>query len=101
MDLARESLALVLVFGLLWAALWLLRRKGNLRFERSKQAPARLKACGKLTLSAHHSIHLVRAGDRELILALHPEGVTFLGNTALEYQPGAEQEGRAAQGGYL
>jgi len=35
-----------------------------------------------LALSARHSIHLVRIGDRSLILALHPDGITFLGDAA-------------------
>lgn len=83
MDLARESLALVLVLGLLWAALWLLQHKGNLRIERTKTAPALLESRAKLALGPRHSIHLIRAGDRDLLLALYPEGVTFLGDAAL------------------
>ncbi|HZR19060.1 MAG TPA: flagellar biosynthetic protein FliO [Verrucomicrobiae bacterium] len=98
MDLARESLALVLVFGLLGTALWFLRQKGSFRIERKNTGGARLESRGKLALTAQHSIHLIRAGDRELILALHPAGVTFLGDAAGGVAPGTEEELRMVHG---
>jgi flagellar biogenesis protein FliO len=82
MDIARQSLAIVFVFTLLWTALWLLRKRGWTGVRRSNLLSSRLESRGKLVLSARHSIHLVRVGDRNLILALHPEGVTFLGDAA-------------------
>jgi flagellar biogenesis protein FliO len=82
MDIARQSLAIVFVFTLLWTALWLLRKRGWTGVRRSNRLSNRLESRGKLVLSARHSIHLVRVGDRNLILALHPEGVTFLGDAA-------------------
>ncbi len=48
----------------------------------SKAAPSLLESRGKLALTARHSIHLIRIGDRNIILALHPEGVTFLGEAS-------------------
>jgi flagellar biogenesis protein FliO len=87
MEMIRESLVLVLIFGLLWAAVWLLRHKGKFPIRGTKPALARLESRGKLALSARHSIHLVRAGDRELILALHPDGITFLGDAAIPPPP--------------
>lgn len=76
MGIIRQSLAIVLVFALLWATRWLLRKKGW----RTKAAPVLLESRGKLALTARHSIHLIRIGDRNLIVALHPDGVTFLGD---------------------
>jgi flagellar biogenesis protein FliO len=81
MDIARQSLAIVFVFALMWVALWALRRKGWKNMGRSKPVRGVLESHGKLSLTAHHSLHLVRVGDRNLILALHPDGVTFLGDT--------------------
>jgi flagellar biogenesis protein FliO len=92
MDVIRESLAIGLVFVLLWTALWFLRRKAWLR--RTKTGPVLLASRGKLALSARHSVHLVQIGDRNLILALHPEGVTFLGDVRPAIEP--EQKDRAA-----
>ena len=78
----RQSLAIVFVLALLWTALWLVRRKGWAgMMPRVKTAPRMIESRGKLALTARHSIHVVRIGDRDLILALHPDGVTFLGDT--------------------
>ncbi len=82
MDLVRESLAITLVFGLLWAALWLLKRRGAIRprlnLGKNQHEPQRMESRGRLALTAQHSLHLVRAGDRELVLAVHPAGVTVV-----------------------
>ena len=82
MDIVRQSLAIVFVFALFWTALWLCGRKDGLGCGEPIFCPNRLESRGKLVLSARHSIHLIRIGDRNLILALHPEGVTFLGDAA-------------------
>ena len=82
MDLARESLAITFVLGALWAALWLLKRKGLVRTRGSSSSRGSLESCGKLSLTAQHSIHLVRIGDRNLVLAVHPGGITFLCDAA-------------------
>jgi len=80
MDIVRQSLAITFVFALLWLALWLLRRKGAVRLNgrRSRAGAGILESRGRLALTAQHSIHLVRVGQRELVLALHPSGVTVL-----------------------
>jgi flagellar biogenesis protein FliO len=79
MDIVRQSLAVVFVLASLWAALCLVRKKGW----RIKAPAGLVESRGKLTLTARHSVHLIRIGERNLILALHPGGVTFLGD-ALE-----------------
>ena len=40
--------------------------------------PQRMESRGRLALTAQHSLHLIRAGDRELVLAVHPGGVTVV-----------------------
>ena len=76
----RQALAILFVFGLLWAALWLVRKKSWSGIRRPKAAGGLIESRGKLALSPRHSVHLIRIGDRYLVLALHPEGVTFLGD---------------------
>jgi flagellar biogenesis protein FliO len=83
MDIVRQSLAIVFVFALLWTALLFLRKRGWSGIRRTKLIAGVLESRGKLTLTARHSIHLIRIGDRNLILALHPEGVTFLGDAQI------------------
>lgn len=88
MDIVRQSLAIAIVFVLLWAALWLLKRKGALRTGRAKGGPHPIELHGKLGLSAQHSLHLVRVGGRELLLGVHPSGFTvicdFIARTAVD-----------------
>jgi flagellar biogenesis protein FliO len=82
MDIFRQSLAILFVFALLWTALWFVRKKGWTGMRRFKTVPGLIESRGKLTLTARHSVHLVRIGDRTLVLALHPDGVAFLGDAA-------------------
>ena len=82
MDLARQSLAILLVFALLWAGLWVLRRRGMLQVRGPSCARGPLESSGKLLLTAQHSVHLVRVADRNLVLAVHPGGITLLCDSA-------------------
>jgi flagellar biogenesis protein FliO len=80
MDILRQSLAITFVFALLWTAMWLLRKKGALRIggRKIRGECGMLESRGKLVLSQQHTIHLVRIGQQDLVLALHPAGVTLL-----------------------
>jgi flagellar biogenesis protein FliO len=78
MDVIRQSLALTLVFLLLWAALWFLRKKRGILFRPGRTNKALLETRGKLALSAQHTVHVVRIGDRDLVLAVHPSGMILL-----------------------
>ena len=82
MDIVRQSLAITFVFATLWLALWLLRRRGALRIRfpkgRGDASASLLESRAKVTLSSQHSVHLVRIGQRELVVAVHPAGVTLL-----------------------
>jgi len=78
MDVIRQSLAITFVFFLLWAALWLLRKRRGISFSKRGSTKGLLESRAKLALSAQHSLHLVRIGGRDIVLALHPSGVTLL-----------------------
>jgi flagellar biogenesis protein FliO len=78
MDLVRELAGVIIVFGLLWMARRFLRGKTW----RSNSAPALLESRGKLVLTARHSVHLIRAGNRVLVVGVYPEGITLLGDGA-------------------
>jgi flagellar biosynthetic protein FliO len=78
MDVIRQSLAITFVFLLLGAALWFLRKKRGILFTPGRANKGFLETCGKLVLSAQHSVHVVRIGDRDLVLAVHPSGITLL-----------------------
>jgi flagellar biogenesis protein FliO len=80
MDILRQSLAVALVFALLWLALWLLRKRNGIRvgFLAGRSGRAPLESLGKLALGPQHALYVVRAGEKELILAIHPHGITIL-----------------------
>jgi flagellar biosynthetic protein FliO len=95
MDVIRQSLAITFVFLLLWAALWFLRKKRGSLFTPGRTNKGFLETRGKLALSAQHSVHVVRIGDRDLVLAVHPSGITMLcdlpGSSASHIAPMSEQ----------
>lgn len=76
MEILRQVAALAVVFGLLWAARRLLRG----RSWRSVSSATVLESRGRLALTSRHSVHLIRVGERILIVGVHPEGITFLGD---------------------
>jgi flagellar biosynthetic protein FliO len=78
MDVIRQSLAITFVFLLLWAALWFLRKRRGLSTSRSRANKGLLESRAKLALSAQHAVHLVRVGGRDLVVGVHPSGVTLL-----------------------
>ena len=80
MNMVRQSLAITFVFALLWTALWFLRKRGSIRlgFPRARVTNDVLESRGKLALSPQHSIHIVRIGERDVVVAVHPAGVTLL-----------------------
>ncbi len=80
MDIVRQSLAITFVFALLWGALWFLRKRGNIRigFPRTRAPHRVLESRGQLALGPQHSIHVIRIGERDMVVAVHPAGVTLL-----------------------
>jgi len=87
MELIRQISAIALVFALLGLTVWSLRRKGMLRLgvaSRSKRGLQGLEIVGRLALSPHHSLQLVRVADRVLLIALHATGCTLLESRSWE-----------------
>lgn len=80
MDIARQILAVSFVLALLAGALRALRRGGRLLPSlpgSSKRGRASaLQVVGRVPLTPQHCLHIVRAGDREWVLATHPQGCT-------------------------
>lgn len=84
MDVLRQIFAIVLVFGLLGAAVWALRRRGSgpLRLGWPQVRPAKsISSIERLSLTPQHAVHLIHIGGRELLIATHPNGLTLLTET--------------------
>jgi len=78
MELARSLLGIATVFALLGVLLWIGRRKGLILRASSRPGERRLELIERLSLTANHSVHLLRAGDRTLLVAVHNSGLTIL-----------------------
>jgi flagellar biogenesis protein FliO len=80
MDLTRDLMAVLLVFGVLGGALWALRRAGAVRW----RGPGRTRTRGRVelvervALGPQHALHLVRLGTRALLIASHAGGCTLV-----------------------
>ncbi len=80
MAVTDQILAVVFVLGLLAGVLWLARRRSGLPLigrPRRSGGEAALTVVGRLPLTPHHSLHLVRVGGRTILVGTHPAGVVF------------------------
>jgi flagellar biogenesis protein FliO len=79
METASQALAVVAVLGLLAGALWFLRSRGLARFgPASLRRRGRLASVERLPLTPQHSLHLVRFGQKAILLAVSPSGCTLV-----------------------
>ena len=79
MEAIQQMAAVALVLLLLGATLWALRRRGFAGVTLgSKSAGRRIECLERLPLGPQHSLHLVRVGETELLLALSPSGCSLV-----------------------
>jgi hypothetical protein len=96
MDVLRQVLSVLLVFSLLGALLWALRRSGRLSFQGFAVARKRvlgntksMVAMERLALTPQHTLHIVLIHGREVLVATHPQGCSVV-TTATGRAMGAE-----------
>jgi flagellar biosynthetic protein FliO len=91
-----EALAAVAgVLSLLVATLWWLRKRGMaLPVSSRRQAGRRLECLERLPLAPQHTLHLVRLGERALLLASTPAGCALLESMPLPESGVAREEVR-------
>lgn len=78
MDVLRQILSVLLVFGLLGGALWMLRRGRRMSFPGTSRKQRSLEAIERMSLTPQHSLHLVRIRGREVVVATHPQGCSVV-----------------------
>jgi len=80
MEFSEQLIGVVIVLGILAGSLWLLKRKGlirtSIRYRGSGKPP--LELIDRLSLTPHHSLHLVRLADRTILIGLSPNGCALL-----------------------
>ncbi len=81
MEMFQQLFVIALVLGTLCGGVWLLKRKG-LAYSRLRRpngaAHQRMEVIDRLALSQHHSLHLVRLGDRTLLVGISPNDCKLL-----------------------
>ena len=79
--MTEQMLAIAIVMALLAGLLFRLRRRGmatfRIGFPRQKTA-RRLELMERLPLTPQQSLHMVRMGDRELLIGVSPSGCSVL-----------------------
>jgi hypothetical protein len=76
----QPFIAVVLVIGLLLTVLFALRRKGMVNFGASANEPRgkRIEVVERVALGPHHALHMVRAGDRCVLIVTAPTSCQVL-----------------------
>lgn len=96
MNWTEQMLAVALVAALLAGTLAWLRRGGFAGTVGSRlhlRRPRKLEMLDRLSLTPQHSLHLVRLGNRTILLGRSPSGLALL-DTAEGRSDGAEEAAR-------
>ncbi len=81
METLQQMVAVGTVLGLLAGALWFLRRRGLAQFRvpgTGRGGARQLQAIERLHLTPQHSLHLVRVGEKTVLLAVGPSVCTAI-----------------------
>jgi len=91
MEAIQQMAAVAVVLLLLGATLWLLRQRGFATLVRGGKSTGRRMEClERLPLGPQHTLHLVRVGENELLVALSPSGCSLLRSFARPATGGAQ-----------
>ena len=83
MDVMEQAAAVGAVLALLGGALWWLRQRGYAVPPVGRRIGARRMECvERVALGPQQALHLVRLGDRALLVASSPAGCALLHNLA-------------------
>ncbi len=80
MESFQQITAVLAVFGTLGGLLWILRKKGiaHIRLTNRTGAQRRLELVERLSISAQHTVCLVRVDDKVLAIGLSPAGCQLI-----------------------
>jgi flagellar biogenesis protein FliO len=80
-EMYRQFLGVLLVLGILVAALYMLKQRGLARFMgmRVLAGPDRvMKVLERVPLTAQHAVHLVQIGQRRVLIASSPRSCQLI-----------------------
>lgn len=81
MEDIQQVMAVIAVLIALGTSLYVLRSKGLVRFAMQGKPGSntrRLQSVERLPLTAQHSLHLVKVGGREILIAVSPSGCSVI-----------------------
>ncbi len=82
----QQTLAILLVLALLAGTLFLLRKKGVAQFPigmpRSANRARQMQVIERLSLTPHHSLHLVTIREDIFVVGVSPSGLNVVANLA-------------------
>lgn len=80
MEIVRPVASIAIVFLLMGATLWLLKRSRRLSFRTALTGAGRpsMERVGRLQLTPQHALHLVRLDGRVLLVGTHAAGLTVV-----------------------
>ena len=78
MEVLRQVLSVLLVFGLLALAIWKFRRGSAQSLWPRFRGNRILETVERLALTPQHSLHVVRVHGREVVISTHPQGCSVL-----------------------
>jgi flagellar biosynthetic protein FliO len=99
--MVQQAMAVFLVLGLLFGALWLLRRKSLRGFGLLASRPhgdKRLRVIERISLTPQHSVHLVQVADTLLVVGVSPAGCNSLASLPPPASPNSVQVNNNASG---
>jgi flagellar biogenesis protein FliO len=77
---AGQLMAITFVFGLLWGAIALIRRKEfvqSYRPNRPGRSPDSMRRLERIVLTPQHTLHLISIGGSRFVIATHSHGCSF------------------------
>jgi len=81
-DMYRQFLGVLLVLGVLIAALYLLKQRGLARFTGMRVLGGGqervMKVVERIPLTAQHAVHLVQIGQRRVVIASSPRSCELI-----------------------
>lgn len=93
MEMIDQAAAIVLVLGVTAGVAWWLRRRGVLQAALPRRpGRKRLESLERLPLGPQQTLHLVRLGEKGLLVAATPAGCRLLANVELRALEDAARE---------
>lgn len=88
----KQTGAILAVFLLLGLTLFLMRSGVRRQLRPATRGGRKLHSLERLMLTPNHSLHLVRTGEKVMLLAVHPGGINLLSESELLSQAARSEE---------